>query len=67
MIVFPLFIIDRLSDISLPVTTASDSVYDPVHYSMSNFSVTIYRSALKSSVESVMVIRDILTPVSGFS
>ena len=67
MIFFPLFIIDRLPDISLPVATASDSVYYPVHYSMSNFSVTIYRSEAKSSVASVMVIRDILTPVSGFS
>ena len=31
MIVFPLFIIDRLTDISLPVTTAFGSVYYPVH------------------------------------
>ena len=38
-----------------------------ITYSISNRSVTIYRSALKSSVASVIVIRDILTPVSGFS
>lgn len=67
MVIFPLFIIDSLPDIPLPVTTTSDSVYYPVHYSMSNFSVTTYLSAAKSSVASVMVIRDILTPVSGFS
>ena len=38
-----------------------------ITYSISNRSVTIYRSAAKSSVESVMVIREIRTPVSGFS
>ena len=38
-----------------------------ITYSMSNFSVTIKRSEAKSSVESVMVILDIRTPVSGFS